>query len=349
LRHNYGWIFFIQVTSYIGKLLIHPTPIGSLKEFFARATIGPVSEQLVLLARLVFHATWVTLAMMTYRSRRGADRARPPRPARDTLLELARGGLTDRPAGRLSLLPPAPAIAQGCPHPNLRPILAHPRGRRNARLNPPLASAGGHMRIVQILAFGVFAALVVACGAWALAWFGTSPGPPSAIQAASEPKSPKSTVVLEVAPERQSSGEIPAAPERKSVSATIHLNSNPQGADATASLGSRCRTPCSIELSADGPFTVTFTRKGFVPSTIPVQIEPAQPGVLDAKFTPDPIFAALQPLPAPEAKINPARSAARLAASPRDDHEATPSDGLLSRSWKYLTRKGRIGRRNSAA
>ena len=60
------------------------------------------------------------------------------------------------------------------------------------------------MRIVQILAFGVFAALVVACGAWALAWFGTSPGPPSAIQAASEPKSPKSTVVLEVAPERQS-------------------------------------------------------------------------------------------------------------------------------------------------
>ena len=330
LRHNYGWIFFIQVTSYIGKLLIHPTPIGSLKEFFARATIGPVSEQLVLLARLAFHATWVTLAMMTYRSRRGADRARPPRPARDTL---------HRPAGRLSLLPPAPAIAHGCPHPNLRPILAHPGGRRNARLNPPLASAGGHMRIGQILAFGVFAALVVACGAWALAWFGTSPGPPSAIQAASEPKSPKSTVVLEVAPERQSSGEIPAAPERKSVSATIHLNSNPQGADATASLGSRCRTPCLIELSADGPFTVTFTRKGFVPSTIPVQIEPAQPGVLDAKFTPDPIFAAVQPLPAPEAKINPARSAARHAASPRDDHEATPSDGLLSRSWKYLDQK----------
>lgn len=85
LRHNYGWIFFIQVTSYIGKLLIQPTPIGSRKEFFARATIGPVSEQLVLLARLVFHATWVTLAVMTYRSRRGADRARPPRPARDAL------------------------------------------------------------------------------------------------------------------------------------------------------------------------------------------------------------------------------------------------------------------------
>ncbi len=112
LRHNYGWIFFIQVTSYIGKLLIHPTPIGSLKEFFARATIGPVSEQLVLLARLVFHATWVTLAMMTYRSRRGADRARPPRPARDALLELARGG---RPIG-----PPVGSACSRRPPPSPR-------------------------------------------------------------------------------------------------------------------------------------------------------------------------------------------------------------------------------------
>jgi Predicted integral membrane protein (DUF2270) len=88
LRHNFGWILFIQVTSYIGKLLIHPTPIGSVDEFFARATIGPVPGQLVLL----FHATWITVAFMTYRSRRGADRARPPRPAQDAVLTLARGG-----------------------------------------------------------------------------------------------------------------------------------------------------------------------------------------------------------------------------------------------------------------
>jgi uncharacterized membrane protein len=53
LRHNYGWIFFIQVTAYIGRLLIHPTPIGSVHDFFARATIGPVSGQFVLLAGLL--------------------------------------------------------------------------------------------------------------------------------------------------------------------------------------------------------------------------------------------------------------------------------------------------------
>src|SRR6266496_935872 len=216
--------------------------------------------------------------------------------------------------------------------PNLRPILAHPCRAKNRRPNPPLASAGGHMRIVQILAFGV-AALLVACGAWALAWFGTSSGAPNAIQAALEPNSPKSTIVLELTPAHQSSGEIPAAAERKSVSATIHLNSNPQGADATASLGSGCRTPCSIELSADGPFSVTVTRKGFVPSTIAVQ--PGQAGGLDAKFAPDPIFATLQPLPAPEAKTKPARL---WPGTPRRRRMLrNPPQG--SRSWKYLDEK----------
>jgi hypothetical protein len=203
----------------------------------------------------------------------------------------------------------------------------------------PVRRAGGDVRKVQILAFGVFAALLVACGAWVLAWFASSSGPLNAIQAAPEPKSPKSTIALEVAPDRPSSVEIPAAPERQSVSVTVHLNSSPQGADATASLGWGCRTPCSIELSADAPFTVTFTRKGFVPSTIPVKIEAAQPGGSDAKFAPDPIFAALQPLPAPEPKSKPTRSAARSIAPPRDAHEEIPSDGFLSRSWKYLEQK----------
>lgn len=91
LRRNYGWIFLIQVTSYIGKLLIHPVTIVSFEDVWVRAAIGPVPGQLVLLAGLVFHATWVTVAVMTYRSRRGAGRVRPPRPATDHMLELARG------------------------------------------------------------------------------------------------------------------------------------------------------------------------------------------------------------------------------------------------------------------
>ncbi len=90
LRHNYGWIFGIQVVAYVGKLLIHPAPIGSIGELWSRAAIGPLSGQVVLLAGLAFHSTWVITAFMTYRSRRGADRGRPPRPVKDNVLELAR-------------------------------------------------------------------------------------------------------------------------------------------------------------------------------------------------------------------------------------------------------------------
>ena len=92
LRNNYGWIFAIQVTAYAGKLLIHPVPATSLQELWMRAAIGPIPGQLVLLAGLVFHATWMTVAVVTYRSRRGAGRARPLSPTTDRLLELARGG-----------------------------------------------------------------------------------------------------------------------------------------------------------------------------------------------------------------------------------------------------------------
>jgi uncharacterized membrane protein len=91
IRRNYGWIFMIQVVAYIGKLMIHPMPITSLNEIFVRATIGPVPGQFVLLAGAVFHATWIAIAVHTSRSRRGADRVRPPRPPRDSILQLARG------------------------------------------------------------------------------------------------------------------------------------------------------------------------------------------------------------------------------------------------------------------
>lgn len=91
LRRNYGWIFGIQVAAYAGKLLIHPTPIATFDQLWARATIGPVPGAVVILCGVLFHATWITIAVRTYRSRRGADRDRPPRPARDSVLDLARG------------------------------------------------------------------------------------------------------------------------------------------------------------------------------------------------------------------------------------------------------------------
>lgn len=91
LRHNYGFIFGIQVMAYLGKLMIHPTPLGSLQDFWDRAAVGPVPGQLVLLAGLAFHAGWIAIAVTTQRSKRGSGRKRPPRPEVDRMLDLAAG------------------------------------------------------------------------------------------------------------------------------------------------------------------------------------------------------------------------------------------------------------------
>jgi uncharacterized membrane protein len=90
LRRNYGWIFAIQVACYVGKLLIHPDPINSIHEIWERAAIGPIPGQLVILAGIGFHSTWLAIAVFTWRSRRGTRRHKLSGNT-DALLELARG------------------------------------------------------------------------------------------------------------------------------------------------------------------------------------------------------------------------------------------------------------------
>ncbi len=89
LRKNYSWIFTIQVTAYLGKLAIHPTPLTSLQELWDRAAIGPMPGQLVLLAGLAFHASWVAIALLTLKGGRGKGQSRTL-PVQDGVLELAR-------------------------------------------------------------------------------------------------------------------------------------------------------------------------------------------------------------------------------------------------------------------
>ena len=91
LRRNYGWIFLIQVAAYIGKLFIHPEPVGSLEDIWTRAEVGPIPGQLVLLAGLAFHGAWVTVALITLRSRRGASIRRAPGRSSDRVLDFAAG------------------------------------------------------------------------------------------------------------------------------------------------------------------------------------------------------------------------------------------------------------------
>jgi hypothetical protein len=126
-----------------------------------------------------------------------------------------------------------------------------------------------------------------------------APQVPQAVPVTGRPKveeqSPASRIVRPSPP--PAGGADPAT-----LSGTIDLDSNPQGAQAATSLGSGCETPCAMEISAEGPFTVTFTHPGYAPITVGVQMQPGQPGVSDPKFSPNPVFVQL----APQAKKKPA-------------------------------------------
>ena len=89
LRRNYGWIFAIQIVSYWGKLAIHPTPISGLPELFARASIGPVPGQIVLLAGAVFYLTLMAIGLLTLRGQRAVGRAHRAQAIEDRLQRLA--------------------------------------------------------------------------------------------------------------------------------------------------------------------------------------------------------------------------------------------------------------------
>jgi hypothetical protein len=94
-------------------------------------------------------------------------------------------------------------------------------------------------------------------------------------------------------------GGAPAVP----ATASIELDSDPQGAEAKTSVGASCQTPCALEVPTGGAFAVTFTREGFTAQTVPVQVQPGQEAA-SVKFSPNPVFAQLGP--APGAKKKPA-------------------------------------------
>lgn len=89
LRRNYSWIFAIQLVSYIGKVGIHPTPLTSLEQLWERATIGPVSGQVVLMFGAVFYLGLLALAILTLREQRAVGRAHRRRGVEDHMRRLA--------------------------------------------------------------------------------------------------------------------------------------------------------------------------------------------------------------------------------------------------------------------
>ena len=85
---------------------------------------------------------------------------------------------------------------------------------------------------------------------------------------------------------------------------TLAIESTPPGAEARASSGGVCRTPCALSVPLNEGFTVTYTLDGYVPQTVSVRsIRPAKSALIDmtpARLEPNPVSAELQPAPPPE-------------------------------------------------
>jgi hypothetical protein len=118
---------------------------------------------------------------------------------------------------------------------------------------------------------------------------------------------------------------IPGLPIANSFAGIVELDSDPAGAEATTSLGGGgCRTPCSLEISAEGPFTVTFTREGYEPTTVEVKIQHARMGVSERKFAPNPVVAQLAALAPPPPPPPPAPKKPVAIAHPPQPPKAAP-------------------------
>lgn len=84
---------------------------------------------------------------------------------------------------------------------------------------------------------------------------------------------------------------------------TISLESEPPGAEAKASNGQSCRTPCSLALPVESPMTVTFTLNGYAPAS--EQLDIIQQTGEPPRFGTNPVVVELTPAAPPRATKKP--------------------------------------------
>jgi hypothetical protein len=92
----------------------------------------------------------------------------------------------------------------------------------------------------------------------------------------------------------------------------IDLESTPPGADARTSMGSGCKTPCSVSVPVpETDFSVSFTLNDFKPVTVTVRVSGNPAGFLaigTTRIEPNPVVAQLEPVaPPPKPARKPVR------------------------------------------
>jgi len=105
---------------------------------------------------------------------------------------------------------------------------------------------------------------------------------------------------------------------------TVSFESEPPGAEAKASNGQSCRTPCSLALPIDAASSVTFTLNGYLPET--EKLEAITTTGEPPRLRPNPVVVELTPGAPPAAKKPPAKKpVAKKPAKPKPAAAAAPA------------------------
>ena len=96
---------------------------------------------------------------------------------------------------------------------------------------------------------------------------------------------------------------------------TVSLESEPPGADAKASNGQTCRTPCSLALPVDASSSITFTLNGYQPET--ERLEAITSTGEPPRLRPNPVVVELLPATPSTTKKKSTKPAKKPAAAPK--------------------------------
>jgi hypothetical protein len=96
---------------------------------------------------------------------------------------------------------------------------------------------------------------------------------------------------------------------------TVSLESEPPGADAKASNGQTCRTPCSLALPVDASSSITFTLNGYQPET--ERLEAITSTGEPPRLRPNPVVVELSPATPSTTKKKSTKPAKKPGAAPK--------------------------------
>jgi hypothetical protein len=116
----------------------------------------------------------------------------------------------------------------------------------------------------------------------------------------------------------------------------LRIESEPAGAEAKASSGQSCHTPCELSVASASELSITVALNGYQPQTVSVRPEAPTAGTLgitgSPRLAPNPIHVELQPAPAPKKpaakKKKPVTAARPAAPAPVASAAPTPAPAL---------------------